>query len=190
MISTKWGLLPRARALPTRPPHLLNELVPTYSANLLAQTYDALKEWWPKLNSYLNASVFSMLTSDLKHSELLTQTSLLSDKMLSHAEHFQMTNRILCHKHETLLKLNFFPTHEAEVTSLLKKHFDTDLSACQLDAQELKNGYAHATKRWNNALRSVWIQLSDKIMINEHDENELKIGLGLHTSCFVLMCYI
>ena len=39
-----------------------------------------------------------------------TQTPLLSDKCSckAHGEHFQMTNRIMCHERETLLKLNFF----------------------------------------------------------------------------------
>ena len=53
-----------------------------------------------------------------------------------------MTNRILCHEHETLLKLNFF--------QLIERHRSSDsvlISIYRLDAHDLKNGNADAIKK-------------------------------------------
>ena len=59
-----------------------------------------------------------------------------------------MTNRILCHEHETLVKLNFF--------KLMESHCSWDsvlISIYQIDTYDLKTGNVHAKKRWKNAFR-------------------------------------
>ena len=52
-----------------------------------------------------------------------------------------MSNRIMCHEHETLLKLNFFQLMEyyRSLDSFL-------ISICRVDAHDLKNRNVHARK--------------------------------------------
>ena len=59
---------------------------------------------------------------------------------------FQMSNRIMCHKRETLLKLNFF--------QLMEWYYSWDsilISIYRIDTQDLKNTNACVRKRWRNA---------------------------------------
>ena len=71
----------------------------------------------------------------------------------AYAEQFQMTNRIMCHECEMLLKLNLFQLMEQH-----RSWVSVLISIYQLDTYDLKNGNVHATKPWKNTCVRVWIQ--------------------------------
>ena len=107
-----------------------------------------------KLNSYSNTSIFFNAERWAVASPFRLKRHCLAKN--AHVERFQITNRIMCHEREMLLKLNFFQLTEGHHSwsSVL-------ISIYWLDAHDLKN--------WNDMRMQesdektlcirVWIQL-------------------------------
>ena len=139
-----------------------------------------------KLDSYSNVSIFQCWAMTLNFS---IQTPRHRAAIDTHAERFQKTDRILCHKHEILFKLNFFqlnfsiqtPCHRAAINTHAERFQKTDRILCHKHEILFKLNFFQLME-WHCSWDSV------SISIYRLDTHYLKNGNAHATKQWKMLC--